>query len=50
MRIPVDENIPVMTVRQVRDLGHDVLDIRGTGPEGRTTSVYGGLLRSNNDS
>jgi predicted nuclease of predicted toxin-antitoxin system len=34
MRIFVDENIPAMTVRELRELGHDVKDIRGTESEG----------------
>ena len=34
MRIFVDENIPLMTVEQLRQMGHDVLDIRGTAEEG----------------
>lgn len=34
MRIFVDENIPAMTVRELRKLGHDVMDIRGTENEG----------------
>jgi predicted nuclease of predicted toxin-antitoxin system len=34
MRIFVDENIPIMTVEQLRRLGHDVSDIRGTEEEG----------------
>jgi predicted nuclease of predicted toxin-antitoxin system len=34
VRILVDENIPAMTVRALRDLGHDVLDIRGSAAEG----------------
>jgi predicted nuclease of predicted toxin-antitoxin system len=34
MRILVDENIPVMTVARLRDLGHDVKDIRGTREQG----------------
>lgn len=34
MRILVDENIPLMTVQELRRLGHDVLDIRGTAEEG----------------
>lgn len=36
MRILVDENIPLMTVRALRDLGHDVLDIRATSDKGAT--------------
>ena len=38
MRILVDENIPLMTVKSLRDMGHDVLDIRGTKNEGITNS------------
>lgn len=34
MNILVDENIPLMTVRALREAGHDVLDIRGTADEG----------------
>ena len=34
MRILVDENIPLITVKQLSKLGHDVTDIRGTNEEG----------------
>ena len=34
MQILVDENIPRSTVVRLRELGHDVLDIRGTPREG----------------
>lgn len=34
MRIIVDENIPLMTADELRSLGHDVMDIRGTDLEG----------------
>lgn len=34
MRILVDENIPNITVRELRHMGHDVLDIRGTERQG----------------
>ena len=34
MKILVDENIPLATVRALRGQGHDVLDIRGTTDEG----------------
>lgn len=34
MKILVDENIPLTTVRALRVQGHDVLDIRGTADEG----------------
>jgi predicted nuclease of predicted toxin-antitoxin system len=34
VRIFVDENIPLITVNELRLLGHDVMDIRGTKFEG----------------
>src|SRR5712692_893076 len=34
MKICVDENIPILTVTELRNLGHDVLDIRGTSSQG----------------
>jgi len=34
MRVPVDENIPRMTVEGLRALGQDVRDIRGTSNQG----------------
>ncbi len=34
MKVLVDENVPLMTVAALRDLGHDVLDIRGTPEQG----------------
>lgn len=34
MRILVDENIPLISVEQLREMGHDVVDIRGTSDEG----------------
>ena len=34
MKIAVDEHIPLMTVRALRDMGQDVRDIRGTADEG----------------
>ena len=34
MKIFVDENIPAMTVLELRNAGHDVADIRGTENEG----------------
>lgn len=36
MKIFVDENIPIMTVRGLRKLGHEIMDIRGTEKEGIT--------------
>ena len=34
MKIAVDENIPLITVRALRDMGQNVRDIRGTTDEG----------------
>ena len=34
MKILVDENIPSITVTELRSLGHDVLDVRGTPQQG----------------
>jgi predicted nuclease of predicted toxin-antitoxin system len=34
MDILIDENIPLMTVAGLRELGHDVKDVRGTGQQG----------------
>ena len=39
MKILVDENVPFMTVRALREMGHDVIDIRGTTEEGSTDEV-----------
>jgi len=36
MNILVDENIPHVTVEQLRGMGHDVLDVRGTDDQGMT--------------
>lgn len=36
MKIFVDENIPSMTVRELRNLNYEVTDIRGTANEGMT--------------
>jgi len=34
MKILVDENIPRMTVERLRELGHDVRDVRGSEDQG----------------
>lgn len=39
MKITVDEHIPLMTVRALRDMGHDVDDIRGTADEGMQDEI-----------
>jgi len=39
MKILVDENIPLMTVRELHEQGFDVIDIRGTEDQGITDEV-----------
>jgi predicted nuclease of predicted toxin-antitoxin system len=34
MNILVDENIPFMTVKVLREMGHDVKDVRKTSDQG----------------
>jgi len=45
MKIFIDENIPLVTVRELRGLGHDVKDIRGTENEGMTDEDIWEMLR-----
>lgn len=39
MRILVDENLPRMTVDELRRRGHDVKDVRGTSDQGAADSA-----------
>jgi predicted nuclease of predicted toxin-antitoxin system len=39
MKILVDENIPLLTVKQLRKMGHDVCDIRGTSEKGMSDEL-----------
>ena len=39
MKILVDENIPLMTVQALREMDHDVLDIRGTLDEDASDEI-----------
>ncbi len=39
MKICVDENIPLVSVIELKDLGHNVLDIRGTDEQGLTDAL-----------
>jgi len=39
MKIFVDENIPSRTAEELRRLGHDVLDIRGTPDQGMDDDI-----------
>jgi predicted nuclease of predicted toxin-antitoxin system len=43
MRILVDENIPIMTVHALREMGHEVRDIRGTADEGSVDETLWGI-------
>jgi len=45
MKILVDENIPSITVNELRTLGHDVLDVRGTPQQGMEDDERGGWHR-----
>ena len=46
MKILVDENVPLMTVDRLRELGHDVKDIRGTPRSGISDADVWGLAVS----
>jgi len=39
MDILVDENIPLASVEQLQEMGHNVLDIRGTADEGMSDEL-----------
>lgn len=44
MRTFVDENVPMMTVNELRTLGHDVMDIRGTELAGISDDELWGIV------
>ncbi len=46
MKVLVDENIPHTTVDYLRELGHDVKDIRGTADQGLADSNLWALAMS----
>lgn len=46
MKILVDENVPLMTVRALRDAGHDVRDIRHTALQGSTDGAVWQIAQS----
>jgi len=48
MKILVDENIPKITVMALREMGHDVRDIRGTTLEGIKDDGIRGLIQKEN--
>ena len=39
MKVLVDENIPLMTVEELRLKGFDVIDIRGNAEQGMTDDI-----------
>lgn len=47
MKICVDENIPLITVLELRKLGHDVLDIRGTDDRGISDDLLWEKVQNN---
>ena len=48
MRIFVDENIPSKTVSVLRDMAHDVKDIRGTPDEGMSDEALWKIVQREN--
>ncbi|MEM7029413.1 MAG: DUF5615 family PIN-like protein [Chloroflexota bacterium] len=46
MKIFVDENIPLISVNTLRDMGHDVFDIRGSQEQGMADSSLWHLAQS----
>ena len=48
MKIFVDENIPNQTVQELRSLGHDVMDIRGTPEQGMDDDALWKRVQSEN--
>jgi hypothetical protein len=44
MRVLADENIPKLTVQALKELGHDVLDIRGTDKQGTDDEDFSRLF------
>jgi len=46
MKILVDENIPLRTVQTLREMGHDVQDIRGTPDEGMKDALLWDLAQN----
>lgn len=48
MKICVDENIPLLTVAELRALGHNVLDIRGTANQGIPDDILWQMIQRDN--
>jgi len=45
MKIFVDENVPLITIGALREMGHDVLDIRGTTKEGMADDALWNMVQ-----
>jgi len=45
MKIFVDENVPLITIGALREMGHDVLDIRGTTNEGMSDDALWAMVQ-----
>ena len=45
MNILADENIPLVTIRMLREMNHNVLDIRGTRDEGITDEALWSIVK-----
>ena len=45
MKICVDENVPLNTVAELGNLGHDVLDVRGTVNQGISDDVLWEMIQ-----
>ncbi|MBI2470580.1 MAG: DUF5615 family PIN-like protein [Planctomycetes bacterium] len=41
----MDENIPAITIRELKMLGHDIMDIRGTKNQGMTDEDIWGIVQ-----
>jgi predicted nuclease of predicted toxin-antitoxin system len=48
MKLCVDENIPRNTVVELQNLGHDVLDIRGTANQGISDDIFWARIQQEN--
>ena len=48
MRILVDENIPLMTVKELKKMGHNVRDVRGSKDEGLVDANLWGIAQQEN--
>lgn len=45
MKILADENIPLITMRALRDMGHDVLDVRDSTTKGTADEILWDLAQ-----